>query len=160
MNLRLFFQNHCCFIRSLETWIIIKIESSSWLLTFIYFRVGFNFGDVTAGVIGTTKLHYDIWGDAVNIASRMDSTGVPNRIQVPSSCIEVLSSRYTFEPRGTVYVKGKDHMEVHLVTGRKDLLNKDDSVSWVVFTSGYLYTFLFMIAHIRVTFTVWKKAFV
>lgn len=45
-------------------------------------RIGFNHGEVTAGVIGTTKRLYDIWGDTVNIASRMDSTGVPNRVQV------------------------------------------------------------------------------
>ena len=45
-------------------------------------RIGFNHGEVTAGVIGSTKKLYDIWGDTVNIASRMDSTGVPNRIQV------------------------------------------------------------------------------
>ncbi|CAH1390049.1 unnamed protein product [Nezara viridula] len=78
-------------------------------------RVGFNFGDVTAGVIGTTKLHYDIWGDAVNIASRMDTTGVPNRIQVSAACVQVLSACYNFERRGTVYVKGKDNMDVYLV---------------------------------------------
>lgn len=83
-------------------------------------RVGYNFGDVTAGVIGTTKLYYDIWGDAVNIASRMDSTGIPNRIQVGEACIPVLTTRYEFEPRGSVYVKGKDDMNVYLVVGHKD----------------------------------------
>ncbi|XP_055588059.1 adenylate cyclase type 9 isoform X2 [Uranotaenia lowii] len=86
-------------------------------------RVGYNFGDVTAGVIGTSKLYYDIWGDAVNVASRMDSTGVPGRIQVGSACIPVLTERYDFEPRGKVYVKGKDHMEVYLLVAKKpDLL--------------------------------------
>lgn len=83
-------------------------------------RIGYNFGDVTAGVIGTTKLYYDIWGDAVNIASRMDSTGVPKRIQVGEACISVLADRYDFEPRGSVYVKGKDNMNVYLLVGKKD----------------------------------------
>lgn len=82
-------------------------------------RVGFNFGDVTAGVIGATKLYYDIWGDAVNIASRMDSTGVAGRIQIASNCLNVLSERYEFEPRGQVYVKGKDNMDVFLLIGKK-----------------------------------------
>ena len=82
-------------------------------------RVGYNFGDVTAGVIGTTKLYYDIWGDAVNIASRMDSTGVQTSIQVPARCLEVLSQRYELTHRGTVFVKGKDMMDVYLVVGKK-----------------------------------------
>ncbi|XP_067012172.2 adenylate cyclase type 9 [Anabrus simplex] len=90
-------------------------------------RVGYNFGDVTAGVIGTTKLYYDIWGDAVNIASRMDSTGVPGRIQVAGTCVPVLSERYEFEPRGSVYVKGKDNMNVFLLKGiREDNVIIDD----------------------------------
>lgn len=83
-------------------------------------RVGFNYGDVTAGVIGATKLYYDIWGDAVNIASRMDSTGVAGRIQIASNCLRVLSEQYEFEPRGQVYVKGKDNMNVFLLIGKKD----------------------------------------
>ncbi|XP_015118969.1 adenylate cyclase type 9 [Diachasma alloeum] len=83
-------------------------------------RVGFNFGDVTAGVIGATKLYYDIWGDAVNIASRMDSTGVAGRIQLTSNCLEALEERYEFEPRGQVYVKGKDNMDVYLLIGKKE----------------------------------------
>uniref|UniRef100_A0A146LLR0 Adenylate cyclase type 9 n=3 Tax=Lygus hesperus TaxID=30085 RepID=A0A146LLR0_LYGHE len=89
------------------------------LLSFkLILRIGFNFGDVTAGVIGTNKLHYDIWGDAVNIASRMDSTGMANRIQVPVSCVPVLSQRYRLEHRGTVFVKGKDNMDVYLIKDR------------------------------------------
>ncbi|XP_054727330.1 adenylate cyclase type 9 [Anastrepha obliqua] len=82
-------------------------------------RIGLNIGDVTAGVIGTSKLHYDIWGDAVNVASRMDSTGMPNRIQVGKDCLPFLEDKYEFERRGSVYVKGKDHMEVYLYTMRK-----------------------------------------
>ncbi|XP_027238964.2 adenylate cyclase type 9 isoform X3 [Penaeus vannamei] len=83
-------------------------------------RIGLNFGDVTAGVIGTTKLYYDIWGDAVNIASRMDSTGVPGRIQVSGACAAILNRRYELERRGPVFVKGKDNMDVYLLKGRKD----------------------------------------
>lgn len=86
-------------------------------------RIGVNFGDVTAGVIGTTKLYYDIWGDAVNIASRMDSTGVKNRIQVNEECAEVLRLRYELEPRGQVFVKGKDNMNVFLL---KDVPSVDN----------------------------------
>lgn len=91
-------------------------------------RIGLNVGDVAAGVIGTSKLHYDIWGDAVNVASRMDSTGVAGRIQVGSECKNFLDSRFEFEERGSVYVKGKDHMEVFLLKGRRpDLYDMDDN---------------------------------
>lgn len=82
-------------------------------------RIGFNYGDVTAGVIGTTKLYYDIWGDAVNVASRMDSTGVPGRIQTRQDCISIFEDLYEFEPRGKVYVKGKDNMDVCLFKSKK-----------------------------------------
>ncbi|XP_043268002.1 adenylate cyclase type 9 isoform X2 [Venturia canescens] len=87
-------------------------------------RVGYNHGDVTAGVIGATKLYYDIWGDAVNIASRMDSTGVAGRIQLASNCLDVLSKYYDFEPRGQVYVKGKDNMNVFLLKGKKNSVDE------------------------------------
>ncbi|XP_014225143.1 adenylate cyclase type 9 isoform X2 [Trichogramma pretiosum] len=82
-------------------------------------RAGFNYGDVTAGVIGATKLYYDIWGDAVNIASRMDSTGVRGEIQFPKNCLDVVSECYNYEPRGTVFVKGKGDMEVFLMKDKK-----------------------------------------
>ncbi|XP_071452721.1 adenylate cyclase type 9 [Hetaerina americana] len=96
-------------------------DFNRYLLEFeLILRIGYNHGDVTAGVIGTSKLYYDIWGDAVNVASRMDSTGVNGRIQVGEACLPVLSKLYEFEPRGSVYVKGKDNMNVFLLKSRKD----------------------------------------
>ncbi|XP_004691840.2 PREDICTED: adenylate cyclase type 9 [Condylura cristata] len=78
-------------------------------------RVGFNHGPLTAGVIGTTKLLYDIWGDTVNIASRMDTTGVECRIQVSEESYRALSRMgYEFDYRGTVNVKGKGQMKTYL----------------------------------------------
>ncbi len=84
-------------------------------------RIGFNHGALTAGVIGTTKLLYDIWGDTVNIASRMDSTGVECRIQVSEESHCVLSRmNYTFDYRGTVNVKGKGQMRTYLYPQMND----------------------------------------
>lgn len=83
-------------------------------------RIGYNFGDVTAAVIGKTKLYYDIWGDAVNIASRMDSTGVNGRIQVGEHCLSILDEKYLFEKRGSIYVKGKDNMNVYFLLHKKE----------------------------------------
>ncbi|KAF4115678.1 hypothetical protein G5714_003167 [Onychostoma macrolepis] len=78
-------------------------------------RIGFNHGPLTAGVIGTTKLLYDIWGDTVNIASRMDTTGVECRVQVSEESYCVLSGMdYEFNYRGTVNVKGKGQMKTYL----------------------------------------------
>ncbi|XP_037766305.1 adenylate cyclase type 9 isoform X2 [Chelonia mydas] len=78
-------------------------------------RVGFNHGPLTAGVIGTTKLLYDIWGDTVNIASRMDTTGVECRIQVSEESYRILNKMgYDFDYRGTVNVKGKGQMKTYL----------------------------------------------
>ncbi|XP_017965277.2 adenylate cyclase type 9 isoform X2 [Drosophila navojoa] len=103
-------------------------EFNKDLLEFnLILRIGMNIGDVTAGVIGTSKLYYDIWGDAVNVASRMDSTGLPNRIQVGKDCLPFLTACYEFEPRGSVYVKGKDHMEVFLFTRRRPQLEEQPS---------------------------------
>ncbi|KAL3097460.1 hypothetical protein niasHS_003908 [Heterodera schachtii] len=83
-------------------------------------KIGFNIGPVTAGVIGTTKLYYDIWGDTVNIASRMYSTGVKNRIQVSSYTRDLLIDRYDFEYRDRIQVKGVDGgMDTFLLVGRK-----------------------------------------
>ncbi|KAF7641312.1 hypothetical protein LDENG_00285390, partial [Lucifuga dentata] len=78
-------------------------------------RIGFNHGPLTAGVIGTTKLLYDVWGDTVNIASRMDSTGVECRVQVSEESHAMLSALgLEFDYRGTVNVKGKGQMRTFL----------------------------------------------
>ncbi|CAI5445983.1 unnamed protein product [Caenorhabditis angaria] len=83
-------------------------------------KLGLNIGPVTAGVIGTTKLYYDIWGDTVNIASRMYSTGVLNRIQVSQHTRDLLLDRYEFEYRDHIEVKGIDGgMDTYLLVGRK-----------------------------------------
>lgn len=82
-------------------------------------KIGFNIGEVTAGVIGTTKLLYDIWGDTVNVASRMYSTGQKGRIQVTEEVAHRLGNHYDFEYRGDVFVKGKGEMRTYLLVGRK-----------------------------------------
>lgn len=83
----------------------------------IQFRVGIHCGPVVAGVIGTHKFIYDIWGDTVNIASRMESTGVPRRIQVTADVEARLRGRFAFEARGLVDVRGKGLMPTFFLVG-------------------------------------------
>uniref|UniRef100_A0A8C1WYB4 adenylate cyclase n=1 Tax=Cyprinus carpio TaxID=7962 RepID=A0A8C1WYB4_CYPCA len=79
-------------------------------------KIGLNIGPVVAGVIGARKPQYDIWGNTVNVASRMDSTGVPDRIQVTTDLHQVLSSKgYQLECRGVVKVKGKGEMTTYFL---------------------------------------------
>ncbi len=82
-------------------------------------RIGINTGAVVAGVIGTKKFSYDLWGDAVNVAYRMESHGVPDRIQVTASTYELLKDKYILQPRGDIEVKGKGKMPTYFLVGRK-----------------------------------------
>lgn len=85
-------------------------------------KTGLNFGPVVAGVIGAKKPQYDIWGDTVNVASRMYSTGKPNCIQVTQSIYNLLSKRgYIFECRGLVPVKGKGKMVTYWLKGKEGM---------------------------------------
>jgi class 3 adenylate cyclase len=87
--------------------------------TTLNIRTGINTGPVVAGIIGTSKFIYDLWGDAVNTASRMESHSTPGRIQVTASTFERLKHAYLFEPRGTINVKGKGDMPTYFLLGRK-----------------------------------------
>lgn len=82
-------------------------------------RIGIHRGPVVAGVIGSRKLSYDVWGDTVNVASRMESHGEPGRIQVSDAVHDVLTEAYELSPRGEVAIKGKMTMITWYLDGRR-----------------------------------------
>ena len=84
----------------------------------VRFRIGINSGPVVAGIIGTKKFSYDLWGDAVNTASRMESSGVPGEIQLTASTLALVRDHFVCRPRGQVDIKGKGAMEVWTLEGR------------------------------------------
>jgi class 3 adenylate cyclase len=85
-------------------------------------RIGISTGPVIAGVIGVRKFAYDLWGDTVNLASRMESTGIPGKIQVTAEVYERLHHLYYLEPRGAVFIKGRGNMESYWLLSRKRAL--------------------------------------
>ena len=81
-------------------------------------RIGVASGPVVAGVIGRLRFSYDLWGDTVNTASRMQTTGVPGCIQVTERTRQLLGERYLFRERGIIQVKGKGKMRTYFLSGR------------------------------------------
>jgi adenylate cyclase len=83
-------------------------------------RIGLAAGPVVAGVVGARKFFYDVWGDAVNVASRMETTDIEGRIQVPQDVYERLNHAFDFEQRGEVDIKGKGVMTTWYLVGRRN----------------------------------------
>ena len=82
-------------------------------------RIGISTGAAVAGIIGKRKFFYDLWGDAVNTASRMESQGLPGRIQITDSTRYKLGETFVLEKRGTIEVKGKGEMSTWFVNARE-----------------------------------------
>ncbi len=89
------------------------------------FRIGINSGSMIAGVIGRRKFVYDVWGDAVNVASRMESHGLGGAVQITQATYELIKDEFICEPRGSVDVKGKGQMDVWLLISGKDDWNNE-----------------------------------
>ena len=86
----------------------------------LQFRIGINSGPLVAGVIGRRKFSYDLWGDSVNTASRMESHGSAGVIQITRSTYELIKNEFICEPQGQVNVKGKGEMPVWRLINKRD----------------------------------------
>ncbi|HZD56942.1 MAG TPA: adenylate/guanylate cyclase domain-containing protein [Anaerolineales bacterium] len=86
----------------------------------VQFRLGINSGPLVAGVIGRQKFHYDIWGDTVNTASRMESNGLPGKIQITAATYALIQGQFICVRRGKVPIKGKGEMETWFLEGMKE----------------------------------------
>jgi adenylate cyclase len=112
--------NHACLAAEMALNMLAGIEEFNQKMGQSFnVRIGMNTGPVVAGVIGIKKFSYDLWGDTVNIASRMETTGVPGAIQVSPVTYDLLQQEYHFVERGCISIKGKGDMTTYLLTGRK-----------------------------------------
>jgi len=97
-----------------------QVESGSRRSADWRIRIGLHGGPVVAGVIGVTKFAYDVWGDTVNVAARLEASSEPNRIHVSGTLASQLEDRYRLAPRGLLELKGKGPVETCFLLGRRD----------------------------------------
>jgi class 3 adenylate cyclase len=95
------------------------VEIANSLPTKWKVRVGVHLGSVVAGVVGNRQYLFDLWGDTVNTASRIESHGAEGHVNVSSAVWEALQDRFHATPRGQVMVKGKGEMDLYQILGRK-----------------------------------------
>ena len=92
-------------------------------------RIGINTGPIVAGVVGTKKSAYDIWGDTVNVASRMETMSEPGRINISANTYDLVRNDFKCEPRGEIYVKNRGMMQMYYVNGVKSLKSETASAT-------------------------------
>ena len=110
---------HCLAMMALDMLDAVRDQGEVGALGF-ELRIGINSGPVVAGVIGRKRFLYDLWGDAVNTAGRMQTESAPGRIPITRTTYELLKDEFVCEPRGTVAVKGKGEMETWYLVGPRD----------------------------------------
>jgi len=93
---------------------VVRSAGSGWAI-----RIGIHAGPVVSGVIGTRTFAYDVWGDTVNVASRLESTSEAGRIHVSAHVAQLLEPRYRVEPRGLTTLKGKGAVATFCLMGRR-----------------------------------------
>ncbi len=106
----------------MKNWALIKEAKGE---TIWHLRVGIHTGSVVAGVIGSHKFAYDIWGDAVNLASRMESAGEIERINISETTYKYVKDHFDCTPRGKIYAKGKGEVNMYFVEGLKQVKNEN-----------------------------------
>ncbi len=92
-------------------------------------RIGINTGPIVAGVVGSKKFSYDIWGDTVNVAARMETMSEAGKINISANTYELVREEFDCEPRGEIYVKNRGMMQMYFVNGIKSLSFKKASIN-------------------------------